>query len=89
MIATILFVRKTKWTISHIYVTFLLFVFLQELEQIEDNWRQESQDLVKMTNKLQEENRNLKVLIRDQKETAVIKAAELTKSTVRKLFLRE
>ncbi|XP_064612688.1 RILP-like protein 1 isoform X2 [Liolophura sinensis] len=53
----------------------------QELEQIEDNWRQESQDLVKMTNKLQEENRNLKVLIRDQKETAVIKAAELTKKS--------
>lgn len=32
---------------------------LQELEQIEDHWREESQDLVAMVTKLQEENRKL------------------------------
>ncbi|XP_063219416.1 RILP-like protein homolog isoform X2 [Bacillus rossius redtenbacheri] len=44
--------------------------FEKELEQIEDHWRQESQDLVAMVTRLQEENRKLVVLLAEREPTS-------------------
>lgn len=41
---------------------------LQELEQIEDHWREESRDLVAMVTRLQEENRKLANLLESHED---------------------
>lgn len=39
---------------------------MQELEQIEDHWRQESKDLLSVVTRLQEENRRLSNALSDK-----------------------
>ncbi|KAK2169122.1 hypothetical protein LSH36_12g16103 [Paralvinella palmiformis] len=50
----------------------------QELEQIEDSWRLETQDLMNSVSHLQEENKRLRSAIRDKdgQESELLKAAE-------------
>ncbi|XP_060068995.1 RILP-like protein 1 isoform X2 [Ylistrum balloti] len=56
----------------------------EELEKIEEEWRKETNDLLKSVSRLQEDNRRMKDALNDQQQTMAHEVAQVTKKTEEK-----
>lgn len=66
---------------SFLYILYLfkdIYSFTQELEQIEEHWRQESRDLVEMVTRLQEENRRLSEALQESRSDSQYSSKQST-----------